>query len=81
MIIYYPSNAASNLTDEASFLKQSALKDKIALTTKSGPGAERRNELKAELDQLRAQQGDGKTSRDKIVTQLKSINESVAQKV
>ncbi|KAG8865127.1 hypothetical protein FRB96_000016 [Tulasnella sp. 330] len=61
--------------------KLSVVKDKIAGATKPGPGDERRKQLKAEMDEIRAQQGDGKSSRENILTDLKAMNESVAQKI
>ncbi|KAG9015537.1 hypothetical protein FRB94_000142 [Tulasnella sp. JGI-2019a] len=61
--------------------KLSAVKEKIGLGSKSGPADERRKQLRAEMDEIRAQQGDGKSSREKILNELKSINDSIAQKI
>jgi hypothetical protein len=62
-------------------LLQNAVKDKIALTNKDGPNADRRKALRAELDGLRDQQSVGKNSRGKTLDQVKSLQDSVAKKV
>ncbi|KAJ7129665.1 hypothetical protein C8R44DRAFT_830108 [Mycena epipterygia] len=62
-------------------VKLSAVRDKISLATKSGPGNDRRNVLRAELDGIRGQQSNSKTSRAKIIEQLKALNEGVAKKI
>ncbi|KAL7282434.1 hypothetical protein ACG7TL_003905 [Trametes sanguinea] len=60
---------------------QTAVKEKIALTSKSGPGSERRNALKAELDSIRGQQSTNKLSRGKIHDQLKTIQDGIQKKL
>ncbi|CCM02490.1 uncharacterized protein FIBRA_04591 [Fibroporia radiculosa] len=62
-------------------LKVSAVKEKINLTSKNGPGNDRRNTLRAELDGLRDQQSTSKISRGKTFDQLKSIQDGVQKKV
>ncbi len=49
--------------------------------TRAGPNADRRNELKAELDNIRSQQGDVKQQREKILAQIKSIQEGLQKRV
>jgi hypothetical protein len=60
---------------------QSAVKEKIASLGKNGPANERRNELKGELDSLRSQQAGAKTSRTRILDELKSLQEENQKKV
>lgn len=60
---------------------QSAVKEKIASLGKGGPANERRNELKAELDTLRGQQAGQKSSRSKIMEELKGLQEENQKKV
>ncbi|THH14675.1 hypothetical protein EW146_g5683 [Bondarzewia mesenterica] len=62
-------------------VRQSAVKEKISLVTKSGTGNDRRNALRAELDGLRAQQSSGKTTRNKVHEQLKSLQEGIQKKI
>ncbi|KAJ3985881.1 hypothetical protein F5890DRAFT_1082406 [Lentinula detonsa] len=62
-------------------IKLSAAKDKISLANKGGAGNERRNALKAELDQIRGQQSNNKTSRGKVLDQIKAYDESIKQKI
>jgi len=62
-------------------LVQSAVREKISLATKSGPGNERRNALKSELDGIREKQSSNKASRGKILDQVKSYQESISKKV
>ncbi|KAI0352929.1 hypothetical protein OH77DRAFT_1438402 [Trametes cingulata] len=62
-------------------LKLTAVKEKIALSSKSGPGNERRNALKAELDAIRGQQGSNKLARGKVLDQLKSLQDGIQKKV
>lgn len=57
------------------------MKDKISLTSKSGPGGEKRNALKAELDGIRGQQSTNKLSRGKVFDQLKALQDGVQKKV
>ncbi|KAI0776089.1 hypothetical protein BD413DRAFT_610779 [Trametes elegans] len=61
--------------------KLSEVKEKISLTSRSGPGSERRNALKAELDGIRGQQSTNKLSRGKVFDQLKSIQDGVQKKI
>ncbi|KAG8936738.1 hypothetical protein FRC02_012020 [Tulasnella sp. 418] len=58
-----------------------AVKEKIGLTSKGGPNAERRNALKAQLDEIRGQQGDNKSSRGKLLEQIKALQESNQNKI
>jgi hypothetical protein len=60
---------------------QSSLRDKISLATKSGPGNDRRNTLRAELDSIREQQSNIKASRGKIIDQVKAIQDGIQKKV
>ncbi|KAJ3835573.1 hypothetical protein EV361DRAFT_845470 [Lentinula raphanica] len=62
-------------------LKVTAVKDKISLVTKGGPGNERRNALRAELDQIRGQQSNNKTSRGKVFEQIKAYDETIKRKI
>ncbi|KAJ3997017.1 hypothetical protein F5050DRAFT_1491607 [Lentinula boryana] len=62
-------------------VKLSAAKDKISLANKGGAGNERRNALKAELDQIRGQQSNNKTSRGKVLDQIKTYDESIKKKI
>nr|GAT59429.1 predicted protein [Mycena chlorophos] len=61
--------------------KLTAVKDKIGLATKSGPGNERRKVLLTELDSIRGQQSQTKLSRTKVIEQVKSMNDNIAKKV
>jgi hypothetical protein len=60
---------------------QNALKEKMSPATRAGPSADRRNELKAELDNIRSQQGDVKQQRERILAQIKSIQEGLQKRV
>ncbi|KAJ7498916.1 hypothetical protein FB451DRAFT_1427452, partial [Mycena latifolia] len=62
-------------------LASSAVRDKISLATKSGPGNDRRNALRAELDTIRGQQSNSKTSRTKVREQLDALQEGIQKKV
>ncbi|KAI0638214.1 hypothetical protein C8Q77DRAFT_1187779 [Trametes polyzona] len=62
-------------------VKLTAVKDKISLTSKAGPGSERRNALKAELDGIRSQQSTNKLSRGKVFDQLKTLQDGIQKKV
>lgn len=62
-------------------VKLSAVKEKISLATKGGSGNDRRTQLKEELDQIRAEQGDFKGGREKILAQVKSTEEGIKKKV
>jgi len=57
------------------------VKDKIGLATKGGSGNDKKSQLRAELDEIRAQQSNGKQSRSKIFEQLKTVQESMGKKV
>ncbi|RDX55655.1 hypothetical protein OH76DRAFT_1428793 [Lentinus brumalis] len=62
-------------------LKLNAVREKIAPNQKGGPGAERRNALRAELDSIRGQQATGKQARGKVIEQLKNIQDGIQKKV
>ncbi|KAJ7890794.1 hypothetical protein B0H13DRAFT_1514296, partial [Mycena leptocephala] len=62
-------------------LASTAVRDKISLATKGGPGNDRRNALYAELDTIRGQQSNSKTSRTKIQDQVNALQESISKKV
>jgi len=66
---------------EALQVKVSAVKDKINLTSKNGPGNDRRVELRAQLDSVRGQQSTSKVARGKVFDQLKSIQDGIQKKV
>lgn len=57
------------------------MKEKISLVTKGGSGNERRNTLRAELDDLRSQQSGNKASRSRIFDQMKTLQEGIQKKV
>jgi hypothetical protein len=61
--------------------RQSTVRDKIGFATKSGPGNDRRNVLRAELDSIRDQQSTNKHSRGKLLDQMKAIQDSIQKKV
>ncbi|KAF5387833.1 hypothetical protein D9615_000417 [Tricholomella constricta] len=60
---------------------QSAVRDKISLATKSGSGNDRRAALRAELDGIRGQQSNNKSSRGKILDQVKAIQDGIQKKI
>ncbi|KAJ7283644.1 hypothetical protein C8J57DRAFT_1432694 [Mycena rebaudengoi] len=62
-------------------VKLSAVRDKISLATKSGPGNDRRTALRAELDGIKGQQSSSKASRGKIHEQLDTLKASIDKKV
>ncbi|KAF5389104.1 hypothetical protein D9757_004907 [Collybiopsis confluens] len=62
-------------------VKLTAAKDKISIATKGGAGNERRNALRAELDEIRGKQSNSKASRGKILDQVKAHNESINKKI
>lgn len=62
-------------------LPQSAVREKIGLATKGGNGNERRNVLRAELDGIRDKQASNKSSRGKLLDQIKALNENIARKI
>lgn len=57
------------------------MRDKLNLGGKGGAGNERRNQLRAELDEIRGQQSTGKLARGKVIEQLNSIEENIRKKV
>ncbi len=57
------------------------MKEKISLVTRGGQGNEKRNALRAQLDELRSQQSGNKTSRSKIFEQIKTLQEGIQKKV
>lgn len=59
---------------------QSAVREKISLATKPS-GNDRRNALRAELDSIRDQQFSYKTSRGKVLDQLKALQDGIQKKV
>ena len=61
--------------------RQSTVRDKIGFATKAGPGNDRRNALRAELDSIRDQQSTNKHSRAKFLDQIKAIQDGVQKKV
>ncbi|KIK06697.1 hypothetical protein K443DRAFT_673984 [Laccaria amethystina LaAM-08-1] len=62
-------------------IKLTSVRDKIGSTTKSGPGNDHRNALRAELDSIRDKQSANKTSRGKVLDQLKSFQDGVQKKI
>ena len=62
-------------------MHKTAVKDKISLAAKSGPGQDRRTALRAELDGIRSQQSGNKASRGRILDQLKALQENIQKKV
>ncbi|KDR83734.1 hypothetical protein GALMADRAFT_133150 [Galerina marginata CBS 339.88] len=62
-------------------VKLSAVRDKISLATKSGPGNDRRTTLRAELDGLRDKQSSNKNSRGKSMDQIKAIQDGIQKKL
>ncbi|KAI0660954.1 hypothetical protein C8Q70DRAFT_973733 [Cubamyces menziesii] len=90
-VVYGPGKPDKTLYDaeqnkikaeiDAVQLKLTAVKEKISLTSKSGPGSERRNALKAELDSIRGQQSTNKLSRGKVIEQLKTLQDGIQKKI
>lgn len=60
---------------------QSAVKEKLGLTSKGDAGNDKRTALRAELDSLRGQQSNTKLNRSKVFDQLKAIQDGVQKKV
>jgi len=58
----------------------STVRDKIGFATKSGPGNDRRNVLRAELDSIRDQQSTNKHYRGKLLDQVKAIQDGIQKK-
>jgi hypothetical protein len=69
------------LTAVVSNNAQTAVKEKISLVTRGGQGNEKRNALRAQLDELRSQQSGNKTSRSKIFEQIKTLQDGIQKKV
>jgi len=61
--------------------KLTGVKEKISLATKGGSGNEKRNALRAQLEELRSQQSGNKTSRNKIFEQIKARQEGIQKRV
>ncbi|KIK97143.1 hypothetical protein PAXRUDRAFT_136904 [Paxillus rubicundulus Ve08.2h10] len=61
-------------------IKLSVVREKISLTTKSNSGNDRRTTLRAELDGIRDQQSSYKTSRGKVLDQLKALQDGIQKK-
>ncbi|KAF7332215.1 hypothetical protein MKEN_00102500 [Mycena kentingensis (nom. inval.)] len=61
--------------------KLSTVRDKIGLATGKPGSNDRRATLRAELDSIRGQQSGFRTSRGKILDQVKAINDNIAKKV
>ncbi|TBU49564.1 hypothetical protein BD309DRAFT_909482 [Dichomitus squalens] len=61
--------------------KLNAVRDKLALAGKGGPGTERQRELRAELDSIRGQQSNSKASRSKVIDQLKALQDGIQKKI
>ncbi|CDO75614.1 hypothetical protein BN946_scf184858.g54 [Trametes cinnabarina] len=90
-VVYGPGKPDKTLYDaeqnkikaeiDAVQVKLTAVKEKIALTSRSGSGNERRNALKAELDSIRSHQSTNKLSRGKIHDQLKTIQDGIQKKI
>ncbi|KAH9936954.1 hypothetical protein B0H21DRAFT_58477 [Amylocystis lapponica] len=59
----------------------SAVRDKISLSSKSGPGNDRRTALRAELDGIRGQQSNSKAARGKVFDQLKALQDGVQKRI
>ncbi|KAI1786522.1 hypothetical protein LXA43DRAFT_54064 [Ganoderma leucocontextum] len=62
-------------------VKLNAVKDKLNVGGKGGPGNERRNVLRAELDGIRGQQSTNKLARGKVFEQLKTLQENIQKKI
>jgi hypothetical protein len=60
---------------------QSAVRDKIGLSSKNGPGNDRRTQIRTELESIRSQQSDSKFSRGKVLDQLKQLQDGIQKKV
>ncbi|TFY83613.1 hypothetical protein EWM64_g407 [Hericium alpestre] len=79
--VAYDAEQVKIKTDiDALQVKLSAVREKISLVTKSGTGNERRNALRAEMDEIRGQQSNSKNSRGKILDQLKALQDGVQKK-
>jgi len=60
--------------------QMTTVRDKIGFATKSGPGNDRRNALRAELDSIRDQQSTNKHARGKLLDQIKAIQDGIQKK-
>ncbi|KJA30270.1 hypothetical protein HYPSUDRAFT_125921 [Hypholoma sublateritium FD-334 SS-4] len=78
--VYDAEQARIKTEIDALQLKLSAVRDKISFATKSGPGNDRRNILRAELDGLRDKQSTNKNSRGKLIEQSKALKDGIAKK-
>jgi hypothetical protein len=81
LVSFITDNFVPPLHHLTNLLHKSAVKDKISLATKSGPGNDRRTALRAELDGIRSQQSGNKASRGRILDQLKALQENIQKKV
>lgn len=79
--VYHAEQDAIKIEIEAVQAKLTAIKEKIALTSKTGPGNDKKEALRAELDSIRTKQSTGKASRSRLFEQLKSIQDAVQKKV
>ncbi|KAH8094782.1 hypothetical protein BXZ70DRAFT_946035 [Cristinia sonorae] len=79
--LYEAEQAKIKAEIDALQAKVSAVKEKIGLAGKGGPGNDRRNELRAQLDEIRGQQSNGKLARGKTTEQLKVLQDTIAQKI
>ncbi|KAH9482669.1 hypothetical protein JR316_0004769 [Psilocybe cubensis] len=61
--------------------KLGVVRDKIALATKSGPGNDRRNALRTELDSIRDVQSANKASKSKLEDQVKILQDGIQKKI
>ncbi|KAM5532306.1 hypothetical protein V8D89_006001 [Ganoderma adspersum] len=61
-------------------VKLNAVRDKLNVG-KGGPGNERRNALRGELDTIRGQQSTTKLARGKVFEQLKTLQEGIQKKI
>lgn len=59
---------------------QGTIREKISLATKPA-GNDRRNALRTELESIREQQSSSKTSRGKVLDQLKALQDGIQKKV
>jgi hypothetical protein len=60
---------------------QSAVRDKISLATKPNSSNDRRSILRGELDGIRSQQFNNKTSRSKVLEQMEGLQDNIQKKV
>ncbi|KAF8351451.1 hypothetical protein F5887DRAFT_1058314 [Amanita rubescens] len=62
-------------------VKLTAVRDKIALATQSGPGNDKESALRAELDGIKTHQSSSKTSRSQTIERIKALQENIQKKV